>query len=165
MALTDEDRERIRELHAEGLSRNGISVVTGFRRDDVSTAAEEMGLKFNSKVTEKATRAIAEQNYERRALLMRMQMDEALTLQRRMFEPVVQGQSGGRDNTWNEVELEEISGVPPQITASPGMPERKAVARRQARVRQILNTLPPAAQRVIRRELDEADRQRAKVAS
>ena len=107
MALTDEDRERIRELHAEGLSRNGISVVTGFRRDDVSTAAEEMGLKFNSKVTETATRAIAEQNYERRALLMRMQMDEALTLQRRMFEPVVQGQFGGRDNTWNEVELEE----------------------------------------------------------
>ena len=107
MALTDEDREHIRELHAEGLSRNGISVVTGFRRDDVSTAAEEMGLKFNSKVTEKATRAIAEQNYERRALLMRMQMDEALTLQRRMFEPVVQGQLGGLDNTWNEVELEE----------------------------------------------------------
>lgn len=31
--------------------------------------------------------------------------------------------------------VEEIEGVPPQISATPGMPERKAVARRQARVR------------------------------
>src|SRR6266704_3535345 len=30
---------------------------------------------------------------------------------------------------------EEVEGVPPQIVASPGMPERKAVGRRQARVR------------------------------
>ncbi|MEO8815620.1 MAG: ATP-binding cassette domain-containing protein [Mycobacterium sp.] len=52
---------------------------------------------------------------------------------------------------------EEIEGVPAQIVASPGMPERKAVARRQARVREILHTLPPAAQELIRKELDEAD--------
>src|SRR6266704_4124777 len=31
--------------------------------------------------------------------------------------------------------VEDIEGVPPQIVASPGMPERKAVGRRQARVR------------------------------
>ena len=45
--------------------------------------------------------------------------------------------------------VEEIEGVPPQVTATPGMPERKAVARRQARVREILHTLPPAAQEAI----------------
>src|SRR5690606_39041511 len=50
--------------------------------------------------------------------------------------------------------VEEIEGVPPQITATPGMPERKAVARRQARVRAILHTLPPAAQEAIREDLD-----------
>ncbi|MBS9534937.1 ATP-binding cassette domain-containing protein [Mycobacterium sp. M1] len=50
--------------------------------------------------------------------------------------------------------VEEIEGVPPQIIASPGMPERKAVARRQARVRSILHTLPPNAQAVIRDELE-----------
>src|ERR1700741_4255736 len=32
--------------------------------------------------------------------------------------------------------VEEIQGVPPQIIATPGMPERKAVGRRQARVRE-----------------------------
>jgi phospholipid/cholesterol/gamma-HCH transport system ATP-binding protein len=50
--------------------------------------------------------------------------------------------------------LDEVEGVPPQITASPGMPERKAVGRRQARVREILHTLPPRAQAAIRDELD-----------
>lgn len=57
--------------------------------------------------------------------------------------------------------IEEIEGVPPQIVASPGMPERKAVARRQARVRSILHTLPPAAQDLVRKELDEAEAARA----
>lgn len=50
--------------------------------------------------------------------------------------------------------VDEVEGVPPQIVASPGMPERKGVARRQARVREILHTLPAGAQAVIRDELE-----------
>jgi phospholipid/cholesterol/gamma-HCH transport system ATP-binding protein len=50
--------------------------------------------------------------------------------------------------------VDEIQGVPPQITATPGMPERKAVARRQDRVREILHTLPPAAQEAIKDDLE-----------
>ncbi|MEB3070092.1 ABC transporter ATP-binding protein [[Mycobacterium] vasticus] len=50
--------------------------------------------------------------------------------------------------------VDEVEGVPPQIVASPGMPERKAVGRRQARVREILHTLPANAQAVIRDELE-----------
>jgi phospholipid/cholesterol/gamma-HCH transport system ATP-binding protein len=34
------------------------------------------------------------------------------------------------------------------------MPERKAVGRRQARVREIMHTLPPAAQEAIRIDLE-----------
>lgn len=41
---------------------------------------------------------------------------------------------------------EDVRGVVPQMAASPGMPERKAVGRRQARVREILHTLPQEAQ-------------------
>jgi phospholipid/cholesterol/gamma-HCH transport system ATP-binding protein len=44
--------------------------------------------------------------------------------------------------------------VPPQIQATPGMPERQAVARRQARVREMMHTLPPAAQEAIRDDLE-----------
>jgi phospholipid/cholesterol/gamma-HCH transport system ATP-binding protein len=44
--------------------------------------------------------------------------------------------------------------VPPQILATPGMPERQAVARRQARVREMMHTLSPAAQEAIRDDLE-----------
>jgi phospholipid/cholesterol/gamma-HCH transport system ATP-binding protein len=44
--------------------------------------------------------------------------------------------------------------VPPQITATPGMPVRAAVGRRQARVREIMHTLPPNAQEAIRDDLE-----------
>jgi phospholipid/cholesterol/gamma-HCH transport system ATP-binding protein len=50
--------------------------------------------------------------------------------------------------------VEEIEGVPPQIQATPGMPERQAVGRRQARVREIMHTLPPNAQEAIRDDLE-----------
>jgi phospholipid/cholesterol/gamma-HCH transport system ATP-binding protein len=50
--------------------------------------------------------------------------------------------------------VEEIEGVPPQIQATPGMPERQAVNRRRARVREMLHTLPPAAQEAIRDDLE-----------
>ena len=46
-------------------------------------------------------------------------------------------------------------GVPPQLEPSPGLPVRAAVARRQARVREILHTLPPAAQEAIRASLPD----------
>jgi phospholipid/cholesterol/gamma-HCH transport system ATP-binding protein len=45
--------------------------------------------------------------------------------------------------------VEEIEGVPPQISCTPGMPERKAVGRRQARVRENLHLLPKNAQEAI----------------
>jgi len=51
-------------------------------------------------------------------------------------------------------EIDALSGLPPierQIEASAGLPERKAVARWQRRVAEMLHTLPPAAQEAIRR--------------
>ncbi|GAA4548831.1 ABC transporter ATP-binding protein [Pseudonocardia xishanensis] len=57
-------------------------------------------------------------------------------------------------------EIDELSGLPPlkpQIEASKGMPERKAVARRQKRVRDMLHTLPPAAQEAIQRSFAEQE--------
>ncbi|ORW22555.1 ABC transporter ATP-binding protein [Mycolicibacter nonchromogenicus] len=54
--------------------------------------------------------------------------------------------------------VEEIEGVPPQLSATPGLPERKGVARRRARVREILHTLPPNAQAAIRDDLEGTHR-------
>ena len=50
--------------------------------------------------------------------------------------------------------VEEVEWVPPQLSASPGMPVRQAVARRQERVRSIMTTLPAAAQEAIRDSLE-----------
>jgi phospholipid/cholesterol/gamma-HCH transport system ATP-binding protein len=50
-------------------------------------------------------------------------------------------------------EAGELAGLPPmkpQLEASPGLPERKAVARRRQRVLEMLHTLPPNAQQAIR---------------
>ena len=57
--------------------------------------------------------------------------------------------------------VEEITGVPPQIIATPGMPERQAVGRRQARVREMMHTLPPSAQEAIRDDLEGTHKYRA----
>ena len=54
--------------------------------------------------------------------------------------------------------VEEIEGVPPQLSATPGLPERMGVARRRARVREILHTLPPNAQAAIRDDLEGTHR-------
>jgi phospholipid/cholesterol/gamma-HCH transport system ATP-binding protein len=48
------------------------------------------------------------------------------------------------------------AGVPPQLQPSDGLPERKAAARRQQRVLEMLHTLPPAAQTAIRTSLGES---------
>ncbi|OBA82939.1 ABC transporter ATP-binding protein [Mycobacterium sp. 1164966.3] len=53
--------------------------------------------------------------------------------------------------------VEDIEGVPPQVVATPGMPVRKAVERRRARVRQILHSLPPEAQEAIRADLEGSE--------
>ena len=46
-------------------------------------------------------------------------------------------------------------GVPPQIQPSPGLPERRAVARRRQRVLDMLHTLPPEAQEAINALLEQ----------
>jgi phospholipid/cholesterol/gamma-HCH transport system ATP-binding protein len=59
--------------------------------------------------------------------------------------------------------VEEIEGVPPQISVTPGMPVRQGVLRRQARVREILHTLPPAAQEAIREDLVRTEAESARI--
>jgi phospholipid/cholesterol/gamma-HCH transport system ATP-binding protein len=50
------------------------------------------------------------------------------------------------------------SGVPAQLQPSPGLPERKAVGRRQKRVLEMLHTLPQEAQDAIKNLMDEEEK-------
>jgi phospholipid/cholesterol/gamma-HCH transport system ATP-binding protein len=57
---------------------------------------------------------------------------------------------------------DEVEGVPPQISATPGMPERKGAARRQARVRDNLHLLPKDAQSAILESFENDKAENAK---
>jgi phospholipid/cholesterol/gamma-HCH transport system ATP-binding protein len=61
-----------------------------------------------------------------------------------------------------EADLEDIRGVVPQLTPTPGQPNRKAAARRQERVMRILHQLPPAAQQGILAGLDGVTHERSR---
>ena len=104
--LTDAQKAEITALHAAGASRNAIARQTGINSAIVSTFAQEAGLKFNTRVTEAATRAKDAENAEKRALLLSYQLDDALHFRSMMYQPMTIGNFGGRDNTWNEVTLE-----------------------------------------------------------
>ena len=54
--------------------------------------------------------------------------------------------------------VDEVSGIPPQMQQSPGLPERRAVARRQQLVLDMLHTLPEQAQTAIRQLMDQEHR-------
>jgi phospholipid/cholesterol/gamma-HCH transport system ATP-binding protein len=51
--------------------------------------------------------------------------------------------------------VEEVTGIPPQMQPSPGVPERKGAMRRQQRVLDLLHTLPEDAQRSIKKSIDD----------
>jgi phospholipid/cholesterol/gamma-HCH transport system ATP-binding protein len=61
--------------------------------------------------------------------------------------------------------VEDISGVPPQMQPTPGLPERTGNRRRTDRVMSILHTLPQNAQDAIVDSLSEEDQQRYGVSS
>ena len=107
MALSNKQKTEIKRLFNEGKGRNQIAMELNIGGRQVSEACQEMGLKFDTKQMEAATRARETYAAERRSLLMQTELDHAQKLQSQMFAPAKQGQFGGRDNTWNEVALEE----------------------------------------------------------
>ena len=58
--------------------------------------------------------------------------------------------------------VEEVSGIPPQMQPSPGVPERQGAIRRQQRVLDLLHTLPQDAQDSIRKSIDDEKKRREK---
>jgi len=56
------------------------------------------------------------------------------------------------------IPFEDVTGIPAQMQTSPGVPERKAVARRKKRVLDMLHTLPAHTQLAIRELLEKEER-------
>ena len=105
-SISSTDVEEIRRLHEQGLSQTGIAVYLGVSQSTISQACRALGLVFDSRVTQKAARAMAELNYERRQVLQSLQYDIAIRAAQQINSPTVHGTFGGKDNTWNEVNLD-----------------------------------------------------------
>lgn len=104
--LSDEERQRIRELHGEGKGRNEIAAVLGRSAGAVTKAAGEMGLDFTREATRTATEAKRRTAAERRADLALALLDDAERLRRRMWSPYLVFSFGGRDNVFSSRELD-----------------------------------------------------------
>ncbi|WP_151480635.1 hypothetical protein [Streptomyces albicerus] len=109
--VTEEDYERVRELHALRMGRNEIAREIGRAQRTVSVIAQELGLVFDTTMTEDATRARVAQLAEKRAILADALTDDALKLTEQVWAPALIYNFGGKDNTYEYREVDE----PPAI--------------------------------------------------
>ena len=106
--VTQADYDRVRELHAQGLSRNEIARQSGRSQKTVSRLAQEMGLSFErAGATAKATEAKKADGAARRAQLQLDALAAAHKLMGQMFSPALVYNFGGKENDYNEVEHPE----------------------------------------------------------
>lgn len=99
--ITDDDRRRVAELHAQGLSRNEIARQIGRSQATVSKLATELGLTFDRARTREATRAKVTDAKARRAALALKLLALAEQEAEAFNQPCVLHSFGGKDHTYN----------------------------------------------------------------
>lgn len=104
--LSDEERARIVELAAAGWSRNAIARELGRSGRTVSNFAATAGLSFDRDATAAATAAKVADSQARLAELAATLIDDAHRIRRQLWEPCRVFSFGGRDNVYNEHELD-----------------------------------------------------------
>lgn len=98
--ISDDERRRIRELHAAGLGRNDIAREMDRSGSTISKIATELGLSFErGPEVEAATAARVADAKARRAELMNRLLDDATRLRAQIWEPHEYIDHGGRDFT------------------------------------------------------------------
>jgi hypothetical protein len=98
--ITEEDRRRVKALHAAGRNRNQIAKEIGRSGSTVSKIAEQLGLSFNRDAVQAATEARVADAKARRAELMHALLDDAQKLRQQLFAPTTIHSFGGKDNTY-----------------------------------------------------------------
>ncbi|MEC4016087.1 helix-turn-helix domain-containing protein [Streptomyces sp. H27-D2] len=100
--IADEERARIRKLHAAGQGRNEIARELNRPVGTISNLAKAMGLSFDKSATAAATAV-------RKADLAAMRTASAITLHeigdrllQQVFEPHTVWSFGGKDNVYND---------------------------------------------------------------
>jgi hypothetical protein len=105
--ITEDDKRRVRDLHAAGESRNAIAEAIGRSGASVSKIAKELELSFDRSKVKAATEAKVADARARRAALMLDLLDDAARLRAQIWKPHVYVDHGGRDferQTWEQPE-------------------------------------------------------------
>lgn len=105
--VTNEDYQRVAELHAQRMGRNEIARTIGRAQRTVSVIAQELGLVFDTTMTEEATKHRLVQLAEKRAILADALVDDALKLTEQVWAPAVIYNFGGKDNTYEYKHVDE----------------------------------------------------------
>lgn len=109
--LTDDDREAVRRLHAQGMSRNDIAREIGRSSSTVTKIATALGLSFDRAATAAATQARTADLAARRAALAEKLHDKAERLLAEIHAPHLYFDWGGKDHTFGKFQA-------PQPTAA-----------------------------------------------
>lgn len=104
--VTQADSDQVRELHAQGLSRNEIARQLGRSGKTVSRLAAEAGLTFErGPEVAAATEARKADAKSRRAALALKLIDDAERLREQLFAPSLVFSFGGRDNVFEQATI------------------------------------------------------------
>jgi hypothetical protein len=133
--ITDEDLTEIRRLHAEGCGRNEIGRRMNRSPRTISIHAGHLGLTFDRTATEEATRARMADLAEKRAILANALTDDALRLSAQVWEPATVYNFGGKDNEYNERQVDE----------PPAADKRQLMSAATNAAAQSLRLVPPSA--------------------
>lgn len=100
--VNDDDRRRVAELHAAGMSCAAIAARIGRARSTVSKIAAAAGLAFDRAQTKTATAARVADAKARRAQLAALLVEDAHRLRAQLWEPCTLVKIGGKDNVATE---------------------------------------------------------------
>ncbi|MFF3092282.1 helix-turn-helix domain-containing protein [Streptomyces cyaneofuscatus] len=102
--VTDQERARIRELHAEGKGRNAIAKELGRSGRTISEEAGKLGISFAARAGQVAAATEVRQAdlADRRARLAEKLQDDAERMRAQLWEETTVWSFGGKENTYNE---------------------------------------------------------------
>lgn len=106
-ATKSETRAKVLTLHGQGLGRNEIARQVGCSGDTVTRIARAEGLDFDRSETARAVESRKIDLAARRAELQTALLGDAERLRRQLWAPCRVFNFGGKDNTYEERELDK----------------------------------------------------------
>ncbi|MFF1416558.1 helix-turn-helix domain-containing protein [Streptomyces sp. NPDC058280] len=121
--VTDAERERVRQLHAEGKGRNQIAKELGRSGRTISEIASDLGISFARAGEVRAATEVRQADLASMRTELALKLTEdAMRLRERMWQPALVYNIGGKDNDYNDHLMPEApADVKRALMATAGM--------------------------------------------